>query len=235
MNSLIRLEDISKTYPMGEVEVQALVNVNIQINKGEFTAIVGPSGSGKSTLMHIIGLLDSPTSGLVYLKNKRVCFSKNKKISDLSENELAALRNTHIGFVFQSFNLLNRTSALENVSLPLLYSHTDKRERAQKARYALELVGLGDRLNHTAVQLSGGQQQRVAIARALVNNPSIILADEPTGNLDSKTGFEIMNLLHELNKAGNTIILVTHEIDIAKGAKRIIEIKDGKIIKDKKK
>src|SRR3972149_3668401 len=226
MSSLIKLENITKIYPMGEVEVQALANVNIQIDKGEFTAIVGPSGSGKSTLMHIIGLLDSPTSGLVYLEGK--------KISDLSENELAVLRNEHIGFVFQSFNLLRRASALENVLLPLIYSRVDNKERAKKARYALVTVGLGDRLNHTASQLSGGQQQRVAIARALVNNPSIILADEPTGNLDSKTGFEIMNLLHELNKAGITIILVTHELDIAKGAKRIIEIKDGKIIKDKK-
>jgi len=226
MASLIRLENITKIYPMGEVEVQALANVNIQINKGEFTAIVGPSGSGKSTLMHIIGLLDSPTSGLVYLEGK--------KISDLSENELAVLRNEHIGFVFQSFNLLRRASALENVLLPLLYSQVVKKERAKKAHFALEIVGLGDRLNHTASQLSGGQQQRVAIARALVNNPSIILADEPTGNLDSKSGGEIMNLLHNLNKAGITIILVTHELDIAKGAKRIIEIKDGKIIKDKK-
>ena len=226
MASLIRLENITKIYPMGEVEVQALANVNIQINKGEFTAIVGPSGSGKSTLMHIIGLLDSPTSGLVYLEDK--------KISDLSENELAVLRNEHIGFVFQSFNLLRRASALENVLLPLIYSRVDKKERAKKARFALATVGLGDRLKHTSSQLSGGQQQRVAIARALVNNPSIILADEPTGNLDSKSGGEIMNLLHELNKAGITIILVTHELDIAKGAKRIIEIKDGKIIKDRK-
>jgi len=226
MSSLIKLENITKIYPMGEVEVQALANVNIQIDKGEFTAIVGPSGSGKSTLMHIIGLLDSPTSGLVYLEGK--------KISDLSENELAVLRNEHIGFVFQSFNLLRRASALENVLLPLLYSQVVKKERAKKAHFALEIVGLGDRLNHTASQLSGGQQQRVAIARALVNNPSIILADEPTGNLDSKSGGEIMNLLHNLNKAGITIILVTHELDIAKGAKRIIEIKDGKIIKDKK-
>jgi len=161
-------------------------------------------------------------------------YLEGKKISDLSENELAVLRNEHIGFVFQSFNLLRRASALENVLLPLIYSRVDNKERAKKARYALVTVGLGDRLNHTASQLSGGQQQRVAIARALVNNPSIILADEPTGNLDSKTGFEIMNLLHELNKAGITIILVTHELDIAKGAKRIIEIKDGKIIKDKK-
>ena len=226
MASLIKLQNIYKTYFMGEVEIQALANVNIQINKGEFTAIVGPSGSGKSTLMHIIGLLDSPTSGLVYLKGK--------KISDLSENELAVLRNEHIGFVFQSFNLLRRASAFENVLLPLLYSRVVNKERAKKARFALETVGLGDRLKHTSSQLSGGQQQRVAIARALVNNPSIILADEPTGNLDSKSGGEIMNLLHELNKAGITIILVTHELDIAKGAKRIIEIKDGKIIKDRK-
>jgi len=226
MASLIKLQNIYKTYFMGEVEIQALANVNIQINKGEFTAIVGPSGSGKSTLMHIIGLLDSPTSGLVYLKGK--------KISDLSENELAVLRNEHIGFVFQSFNLLRRASAFENVLLPLLYSRVVNKERAKKARFALETVGLGDRLKHTSSQLSGGEQQRVAIARALVNNPSIILADEPTGNLDSKSGGEIMNLLHELNKAGITIILVTHELDIAKGAKRIIEIKDGKIIKNKK-
>ena len=226
MASLIKLQNIYKTYFMGEVEIQALANVNIQINKGEFTAIVGPSGSGKSTLMHIIGLLDSPTSGLVYLKGK--------KISDLSENELAVLRNEHIGFVFQSFNLLRRASAFENVLLPLLYSRVVNKERAKKARFALETVGLGDRLKHTSSQLSGGEQQRVAIARALVNNPSIILADEPTGNLDSKSGGEIMNLLHELNKRGITIILVTHELDIAKGAKRIIEIKDGKIIKNKK-
>lgn len=210
---------------MGEVEVNAVADVNLQINKGEFVAIVGPSGSGKSTLMHIIGLLDSPTSGSVYLEGK--------KVSELTEEELAVLRNKHIGFVFQQFNLLRRTTALDNVSLPLLYSGAEKVERERKAKAALETVGLGDRLGHTSAQLSGGEQQRVAIARALVNNPSIILADEPTGNLDSKSGREIMDLLHELNKAGNTIVLVTHELDIAKGARRRVDIKDGKIISDK--
>lgn len=226
MTSLIKLQDITKIYPMGEVEVHALAGLDLEIKKGEFVAITGPSGSGKSTLMHVIGLLDTPTSGKVYLEGKET--------SKLSEDELAVLRNTYIGFVFQSFNLLPRTSALDNVSLPLLYSGAGKEERQKRAKKALETVDLGDRLDHTSSQLSGGQQQRVAIARALVNNPSIIMADEPTGNLDSKSGQEIMNLLHDLNKQGNTIVLVTHEIDIAKGAKRIIEIMDGKIAKDLK-
>lgn len=226
MTSLIKLQDITKIYPMGEVEVHALAGLNLEIKKGEFVAITGPSGSGKSTLMHVIGLLDTPTSGKVYLEGKET--------SKLSEDELAVLRNTHIGFVFQSFNLLPRTSALDNVSLPLLYSGAGKEERQKRAKKALETVDLGDRLDHTSSQLSGGQQQRVAVARALVNNPSIIMADEPTGNLDSKSGQEIMNLLHDLNKQGNTIVLVTHELDIAKGAKRIIEIMDGKIAKDLK-
>lgn len=224
MTPLIRLQDITKIYPMGEVEVHALADVDLQIKKGEFVAIIGTSGSGKSTLMHIIGLLDSPTSGKVYLEGKET--------SKLSEEELAVLRNAHIGFVFQSFNLLPRTSALDNVSLPLLYSGAEKAERAKRAQKSLEIVGLGDRVSHTSAQLSGGEQQRVAVARALVNNPSIILADEPTGNLDSKSGQEIMNLLHDLNKKGNTIVLVTHEVDIAKGAKRIVEIMDGKVVKD---
>ena len=209
---------------MGEVEVQALINVDLQINKGEFVAIIGPSGSGKSTLMHLIGLLDSPTSGKIYLEGKET--------SRLTEDELAVLRNAHIGFIFQSFNLLPRTSAIDNVSLPLLYSGTDKSEREKRAKKALGVVDLSDRLDHTSAQLSGGQQQRVAVARALVNNPSIILADEPTGNLDTKSGQEIMNLLYDLNKKGNTIVLVTHELDIAKGAKRTIEMIDGKIVKD---
>lgn len=211
---------------MGEIEVHALAGVDLQISKGEFVAIIGSSGSGKSTLMHIIGLLDTPSSGNVYLEGVET--------SKLSENELASQRNKHIGFIFQSFNLLRRTSAMDNVSLPLLYSGTEKGERARKAKKALEVVGLADRLDHTSAQLSGGQQQRVAIARALVNNPSIILADEPTGNLDSKSGQEIMNLLHDLNKKGNTIVLVTHELDIAKGAKRTIEMSDGKVIQDLK-
>ena len=210
---------------MGEVEVQALINVDLQINKGEFVAIIGPSGSGKSTLMHLIGLLDSPTSGKIYLEGKET--------SRLTEDELAVLRNAHIGFIFQSFNLLPRTSAIDNVSLPLLYSGTDKSEREKRAKKALGVVDLSDRLDHTSAQLSGGQQQRVAVARALVNNPSIILADEPTGNLDTKSGQEIMNLLYDLNKKGNTIVLVTHELDIAKGAKRTIEMIDGKIVKDR--
>ena len=226
MSSLIKLENITKIYPMGEVEVHALSNVDLQIRKGEFVAIIGPSGSGKSTLMHIIGLLDSPTSGSVYLDGK--------KVSELSEDELAVLRNAHIGFVFQSFNLLPRTSALDNVSLPLLYSGAEKAERKNRSQKSLETVGLGNRVGHTSAQLSGGEQQRVAVARALVNNPSIILADEPTGNLDSKSGRDIMNLLHDLNKAGNTIVLITHELDITKGAKRIVEIMDGKIVKDYK-
>ncbi|MFV1917414.1 MAG: ABC transporter ATP-binding protein [Patescibacteria group bacterium] len=226
MPQLIKLEKITKIYPMGEVEVHALAGLDLEIKKGEFVAITGPSGSGKSTLMHVIGLLDTPTSGKVYLEGKET--------SKLSEDELAVLRNTYIGFVFQSFNLLPRTSALDNVSLPLLYSGAGKEERLKRGKKALETVDLGDRLDHTSSQLSGGQQQRVAIARALVNNPSIIMADEPTGNLDSKSGQEIMNLLHDLNKQGNTIVLVTHELNIAKGAKRIIEIMDGKIAKDLK-
>lgn len=211
---------------MGEIEVHALAGVNLSINKGEFVAIIGPSGSGKSTLMHVVGLLDTPTSGKVYLGGTET--------SMLTEDELATQRNKHIGFVFQSFNLLPRTSAVDNVSLPLLYSGTQKEDRNKRAKKALEVVDLADRLEHTSAQLSGGQQQRVAIARALVNNPSIILADEPTGNLDSKSGQEIMDLLHNLNKQGNTIVLVTHELDIAKGAKRIIEMLDGKIAKDLK-
>lgn len=222
---LIELKEITKVYTMGEdVEVHALRGVDFKINEGEFVAIIGASGSGKSTLMHIIGLLDTPTSGKVTLHGKDV--------SDMDQNELSSQRNEHIGFVFQSFNLLSRTSAIDNVAMPLLYAGVNNQERHERAKISLEMVGLGDRLDHHSSQLSGGQQQRVAIARALVNNPSIILADEPTGNLDSKSGEDIMTFLGELNSQGNTIILVTHELDIAHAAKRTIELKDGQIIKD---
>jgi ABC-type lipoprotein export system ATPase subunit len=226
MTSVIQAKNITKTYRMGDVEVRALAGVNINIEKGDFVAIMGASGSGKSTLMHIIGLLDSPTSGFVSLMSTDV--------SNLDDNERANLRNEHIGFVFQSFNLLARTSAIDNVSLPLVYASTTRSERYERARAALENVGLADRLDHTSAQLSGGQQQRVAIARALINNPSLILADEPTGNLDSKSGEEIMKILTDLNKKGNTIVMVTHEMDIARMAKRVVHMKDGEIIGDKK-
>jgi putative ABC transport system ATP-binding protein len=226
MPSIIKLEKITKIYPMGDLKVHALQGINLKINKGEFIAIIGHSGSGKSTLMHIMGLLDRPSKGNVFLKNNDV--------SELSPEKRAVLRNKYIGFVFQTFNLLPRTSALENVAMPLIYSGIARDERKRKATEALERVALADRLEHHPSQLSGGQQQRVAIARALVNNPSIILADEPTGNLDSKSGKEIMNLLGNLNRKGHTIVLVTHEPDIATSARRIVEIKDGKIIKDHK-
>lgn len=226
MTSLITLKNVTKSYKLGEeIEIKALGNINLDIKQGEFVAIVGPSGSGKSTLMHMIGLLDKPTEGLVSIDGKN--------IANLDENELAGLRNKYIGFVFQAFNLLPRTKAIDNVELPLIYSGISKNERDKKAIFELEKVGLGDRLNHTPSQLSGGQQQRVAIARALVTTPSLILADEPTGNLDSKSGLEIIALLKGLNKKGKTIVLVTHDPDIARNAKRIIEIKDGEIIKDK--
>lgn len=226
MTSIIKTKSITKTYQMGDMEVHAVNGIDLKIKKGEFVAIVGTSGSGKSTLMHMIGLLDKPTSGKIYLRGEDV--------SDLTEDELAILRNKYIGFVFQSFNLLSRTSALDNVALPLIYSGTSKQTREKRAKKALEKVGLGDRLDHHSTQLSGGQQQRVAVARALVNNPSLILADEPTGNLDTKSGSEVMKLLGDLNKKGNTIVLVTHELDIANSAKRIVELKDGKIISDRK-
>lgn len=225
MNSLISLTNVTKSYKLGdEIVIDALRGVSLEIKKGEFVSIVGPSGSGKSTLMHIIGILDKPTNGKVVLEGR--------DIAKQNEEELATLRNKHIGFVFQSFNLLSKTSAVDNVELPLIYSGVKKAERQKRATQVLVNVGLGDRLFHTPSQLSGGQQQRVAIARALVTTPSIILADEPTGNLDSKSGREIMDLLKNLNKAGNTIVLVTHDMDIAKNAKRQIIIKDGLVVKN---
>ncbi len=226
--SLISLSGVKKSYPLGEdVVVEALRGINLKIKKGEFVAIVGPSGSGKSTLMHMIGILDKPTSGTVEIDGKN--------IAKLSEESLATLRNKYIGFVFQAFNLLPKTTAIENVELPLIYSNINAEERQSRAIKSLQEVGLGDRLNHSPNQLSGGQQQRVAIARALVTNPSLILADEPTGNLDSKSSVEIIELLSAINKKGNTVVIVTHEPEIAKKAKRIVEIKDGKITNDRHK
>ena len=226
MSSLVKLTNVKKVYPMGEVKVEALGGVNLEIKEGEFVALIGASGSGKSTLMHIIGLLDQPSSGKVSLKSKNT--------TTLSSDERSAFRNKQIGFVFQTFNLLGRTSALDNVALPLIYSGDEKEARKGKAMVALNQVGLSDRADHFPSQLSGGQQQRVAIARALVNKPSLILADEPTGNLDTKTSAEIMKIIKKLNKRGNTILVVTHEKSIAKSAKRVVEIRDGKIISDKK-
>lgn len=209
---------------MGSEIVEALKSISITINKGEYVAFMGPSGSGKSTLMNVIGCLDTPTAGQYILNNHDV--------SDLSENELAEIRNKEIGFVFQTFNLLPRASSLENVALPLVYAGYSRSEREERAYQVLESVGLGDRAKHKPNELSGGQRQRVAIARALVNNPSIILADEPTGNLDSKTSYDIMNLFQELHDAGNTIIMVTHEDDIAHYAHRIIRMRDGLVETD---
>jgi putative ABC transport system ATP-binding protein len=211
---------------MGETIVRALNDVTFNVNKNEYIAIMGPSGSGKSTLMNIIGCLDSPTEG-EYILN-------NQKVSDLEDSELAEVRNREIGFVFQTFNLLPRTDCLANVELPLIYSGMKSSERKKKAIATLEKVGLGDRIDHKPNELSGGQRQRVAIARALVNNPSILLADEPTGNLDSKTGEEIMLLFEELYRTGNTIIVVTHEQEIAEHARRIVRLRDGLIESDEK-
>jgi putative ABC transport system ATP-binding protein len=223
---VIRTEGLIKTYEMGAEQVHALQGVDVEIRRGEYVAIMGPSGSGKSTLMNLIGCLDSPTSGRYWLAGRLV--------SDLDDDELAYIRNKEIGFVFQTFNLLPRATALHNVELPLIYNGTPAEERVQKATVALERVDLGDRMNHKPNELSGGQRQRVAIARALVNDPSIVLADEPTGNLDSKTGEEIMALFENLYRQGNTIILVTHEMDIAQHAHRVIFIRDGKIASDEK-
>lgn len=227
MSPLISLSNVTKQYKLdGGIAIDALRGINLKIYPKEFVAIIGASGSGKSTLMHIIGILDKPTTGKVELEGEN--------IGSLSEEKLAKLRNEHIGFVFQAFNLLPRTSALENVMLPLIYSKVNYEERKKRGIEALKIVGLEDRMNHTPSQLSGGQQQRVAIARALITNPILILADEPTGNLDSKAGDEIVELLKDLNKKGNTIVLVTHELEIAKKAKRIVQIKDGLIISDRK-
>jgi putative ABC transport system ATP-binding protein len=223
---VIRTENLVKTYEMGAEQVHALQGVDLEICKGEYVAIMGPSGSGKSTLMNLIGCLDSPTSGRYWLAGRLV--------SDLDDDELAYIRNKEIGFVFQTFNLLPRATALHNVELPLIYNGTPAEERVEKAKLALQRVDLTPRMNHKPNELSGGQRQRVAIARALVNDPSIVLADEPTGNLDSKTGEEIMALFANLHRQGNTIILVTHEMDIAQHAHRIIYIRDGKIASDEK-
>ncbi len=224
-NILIKTINLTKTYIVGEVEVHALRSVNIDIHKGEFVAIMGASGSGKSTLMNLLGCLDMPTSGDYLLDGINT--------SKLIPNEYANIRNQKIGFVFQGFNLLPRTTALENVELPLMYDRLEKiKDHQKKATEALTRVGLGDRMHHIPSQLSGGQQQRVALARALVNEPSLILADEPTGNLDSVTSVEVFNLFQKLNDEGITIVMVTHERDFAAFAKRIIEMKDGKVIKD---
>lgn len=223
---LIQISNLSKVYQTGVAQTTALSKVSFNISKGEFVAIMGPSGSGKSTLMHMIGALDIPTSGKYILDEEDV--------SKLTDDKLAEIRNKKIGFVFQAFNLLPRTTALKNVMLPMVYAGMQKEERLQKAEKYLEMVGLGDRLNHTTNQLSGGQQQRVAIARSLVMNPAILLADEPTGNLASAQGEEIMEIFKELNRQGHTIVMITHEPDIAAHAKRIITMKDGKIIEDGK-
>lgn len=218
---ILKLQNVSKVYSLGGHKVLALSNVSLRAREGEFVTIAGPSGSGKSTLLHIIGLLDTPTSGHVFLEGNDV--------SRLSETDLARARNKKIGFVFQQFNLLERTSAIENVSLPLIYGNFPQDEIKSRAKAVLERVGLGDRMRHFPNQLSGGQQQRVAIARALVTEPSIILADEPTGNLDSKSGREIIKILSSLNREGKTVIIVTHEADIAKNANRVIRIQDGRV------
>jgi putative ABC transport system ATP-binding protein len=223
---VIRTEGIAKVYEMGAEQVHALRGVDLEIRKGEYVAIMGPSGSGKSTLMNLIGCLDSPSSGRYWLAGRLV--------SELDDDELAYIRNKEIGFVFQTFNLLPRASALHNVELPLIYNGTPSEERIEKAKLALQRVDLTSRMTHKPNELSGGQRQRVAIARALVNDPSIVLADEPTGNLDSKTGEEIMSLFENLHRQGNTIILVTHEMDVAQHAHRIIFIRDGKIASDEK-
>jgi len=221
---VIRVENLHKTYDLGEVQVHALRGVSLSVHPGELVAVMGASGSGKSTFMNLIGCLDSPSSGKYWLAGRLV--------SDLDDDELAYIRNKEIGFVFQTFNLLPRATALHNVELPLIYNGTPAEERIEKAKKALERVDLMDRMNHKPNELSGGQRQRVAVARALVNSPSIVLADEPTGNLDSKTGEEIMTLFENLYRQGNTIILVTHEHDIAQHAHRIIHIRDGKIASD---
>ena len=224
MDAVVRLTKVTKIYPQGEQEVKALKDVSLTVRRGEFLAIMGPSGSGKSTCLHILGCLDTPTSGEYLLEGASIAI--------LSKNELAEIRNRRLGFVFQGFNLLARTTAIENVELPMIYGKVSSSVRREKALTALSMVGLAERANHFNNQLSGGEQQRVAIARALVNDPALILADEPTGNLDSKTSDEIMGIFRELNDKGITIILVTHESDVAAYAQRIVTFLDGRIISD---
>lgn len=225
-DSLIKITNIKRDFPLGNEIVYVLKGIDLEIKKGEYVALMGPSGSGKSTLMNILGCLDTPTSGTYILNGKHV--------SEMQDDELAGIRNVEIGFVFQTFNLMPRTTALDNVALPMVYAGHSKSERVERATEVLTQVGLNDRMDHKPNQLSGGQRQRVAVARALVNKPSIILADEPTGNLDSKTSVEIMNLFDEIHANGNTVILVTHEEDIAKHAHRIIRLRDGVIESDVK-
>ena len=220
-NEIIKLQDVKKEYLMGDSTINALDGVNVAINKGDFIAIIGPSGSGKSTMMNMVGALDMPTSGKIFLDGKNV--------AQMHESDLAQIRGRKIGFIFQTFNLIPTLTALENVSLPMMFQGTGKKERTRKAMELLEKVGLGDRENHLPSELSGGQRQRVAIARSLANNPDVILADEPTGNLDSKTGKEILELFVELNKEGKTIIIVTHDDDVAKKARKVLKMKDGKL------
>jgi len=224
--ALIELRDIQKVYDMGAEKVHALNGVDLMVERGEYVAIMGSSGSGKSTLMNLVGCLDTPTSGSYVLNGVAV--------QELDDTQLAAIRNKEIGFVFQTFNLLARTDALHNVELPLIYAGLSRNERRERARRALQKVGLGDRMHHQPNELSGGQRQRVAIARALVNQPSILLADEPTGNLDSATSEEIMQLFDELHQGGNTVVLVTHEADIARHAWRQVILRDGQVISDEK-
>ena len=223
-DAVIQIENLTRVYQMGETEVRALAGVSLEVKRNEYIAIMGPSGSGKSTLMNMIGCLDTPSSGEYILNGNRV--------SQMNDSDLAEVRNREIGFVFQTFNLLPRTSCLANVELPLIYAGVKASDRKERALEVLDKVGLGDRVDHKPNELSGGQRQRVAIARALVNSPSILLADEPTGNLDTKTGDEIMLLFEELYRAGNTIILVTHENEIAKYARRIVRLRDGLVEKD---
>ena len=220
-NALISLQDIRKTYVLGDQTVHALKKIDLDIHQGEYVALMGPSGFGKSTLMNIIGCLDTPSAGKYWLNQKEV--------SMMTDIELSKVRNDEIGFVFQTFNLLNRLSSLENVALPLVYAGISQKERLERARETLNKVGLGNRLDHKPNELSGGQRQRVAVARALINNPSLLLADEPTGNLDTQTSHEIMGLFEEIHAGGNTIVLVTHEEDIAKHAKKIVRLRDGLI------
>lgn len=224
--SVIELKDIMKTYQMGDSVVHALYNVNLKIEPGEFTSIMGPSGSGKSTMMNILGCLDRPTSGEYFLDGK--------EIAGYDDDELAHTRNAKIGFVFQNFNLLAKLTAQENVALPLVYAGVDEEERMERAKKALEAVGLGERLEHKPMEMSGGQRQRVAIARALINNPAIIMADEPTGNLDTKSSYEIMDIFKKMNESGKTVVMVTHEPDIAEQTKRILVMRDGQLVSDER-